>query len=1025
MAEDRRKLAMLTPVFLLCGISEMLNYNGYVTLFNERFGSEYLPYVYTAEAFILPLEAWFMSWLTGRLKKPRLMRGLFAAMGCVIVLNAAVLLLIRVSGLTHGAFYPFLFLSSSFVVRQQTVLLWSLAVDLCPTQQAKRLMPLFVSAAALGGIIAGLLAKNVSLLLGADVVYMLAPLFLLAGSVNYWRSISRYLVPLTLKESQTSEIAGTGVNWSSSDYFKRAFTWPYMLTTIGIMTLMPALYLLMEYEFFVTSRTIYKTEAEFGAYFGMVTTLLFTLAFTLQLVSRRISTWLGPSNMVAAISVIFAVCFITLSFALGTPAVLFAVSLSYMFLYVFLYYYAEPANQMFFKLLPISRRDGYRYVVQGVSVSAGMLLGAALQWLHAGAGLGLPAITWIGVAVTVLLVLLARIGRRLYLKELIHTVQMMTEPGEVVSASFDEFLQHGRFTAVLSGLLDHKNDYAREVALEIIGRTQNAGFLPKLLLLTTDPGARIRIAALKAIDLSGTDTDQVTLDRIALLLDDPDIEVRVECTRLLGRAQSSRLSRQAADHVRRMLSDAHPQIVAEAVKALYSLHDERSYETCCKIIQRFLQQGGEPVVAICRMIAELEMGQYAHEMQQLLSDPSPAVREAAIGGLGALRHTPAIPRLLEQLEWAEPTLRETTVRTFIRMGSETVGPLLAALPDTQPKVWSSTICALVGLLDEAECRNRLVPDVIRAANELWSSRDTAGALKATGADGLVVLADLRLHELRRFLLEGAWAVIERLMDPAVAQAIRQASEDDDEETRDSGIEALTEGLGDKRLTAALLPHMSGPEEANRPELDGAAAEAILKHTARHRDPWMRRLATAVIDGKEERMANHERQLLGLLDKVVFLKQVPFFTELSLEELGRVAGIAVEQFHPGGTRLFTQGTVNKTMGVIVKGYVQIATIDSSGEERVVSELHRKYVYGESSSLYGTLTTANGTAAGGELHILAINGDELAKLIRLYPGIGIGVLRAAFDRVRRLEQLVASDAVACLTRNSQRTLASYVT
>jgi hypothetical protein len=60
------------------------------------------------------------------------------------------------------------------------------------------------------------------------------------------------------------------------------------------------------------------------------------------------------------------------------------------------------------------------------------------------------------------------------------------------------------------------------------------------------------------------------------------------------------------------------------------------------------------------------------------------------------------------------------------------------------------------------------------------------------------------------------------------------------------------------------------------------------------------------------------------------------------------------------------------------------------------------------LYGTLTTASGTVVDGPLHILAINGEALGKLIRLYPGIGIGMLRAAFDRVRRLEQTIAGNA-----------------
>ena len=89
--EDQRKLLMMAPVFFICGIAEMLNYNGFMTLFNQRFGSEFLPYVYTAEAIILPIEAWFLSYLATKLPKPKLMRVVYAILLGIVVVNAVVL----------------------------------------------------------------------------------------------------------------------------------------------------------------------------------------------------------------------------------------------------------------------------------------------------------------------------------------------------------------------------------------------------------------------------------------------------------------------------------------------------------------------------------------------------------------------------------------------------------------------------------------------------------------------------------------------------------------------------------------------------------------------------------------------------------------------------------------------------------------------------------------------------------------------------------------------------------------------
>src|SRR5690606_33444314 len=123
---------------------------------------------------------------------------------------------------------------------------WATAFDLCPTQQAKRLMPIFVLAAIFGGIIAGVLSNLLAPLIGPELLYLLAAGFLLAGLPNFLRSLKQYLIPLTFKLGEETEEAG---GQSSSYYLKKALRSPFLLTVIGIMTLMPAVYFLMEYQY--------------------------------------------------------------------------------------------------------------------------------------------------------------------------------------------------------------------------------------------------------------------------------------------------------------------------------------------------------------------------------------------------------------------------------------------------------------------------------------------------------------------------------------------------------------------------------------------------------------------------------------------------------------------------------------------------------------------------------------------------------------------------------------------------------
>ena len=65
--EDRRKVWVMGSVFLLAGISEMVNYTSFMALFNSRLGTAYLPLMYLLEAFILPAEGWLLSYFSRRL----------------------------------------------------------------------------------------------------------------------------------------------------------------------------------------------------------------------------------------------------------------------------------------------------------------------------------------------------------------------------------------------------------------------------------------------------------------------------------------------------------------------------------------------------------------------------------------------------------------------------------------------------------------------------------------------------------------------------------------------------------------------------------------------------------------------------------------------------------------------------------------------------------------------------------------------------------------------------------------------
>jgi HEAT repeat protein/ATP/ADP translocase len=1001
--EDSRKLWVMLPVFYFAGIAELLSYTAFMALFNQRFGVQFLPFVYIAEAIIMPLEGWLLAKLAEKLPKAKLMRTMYLLMTGVLLVNGLILIGFKVGGWDYQWYYPILFISSNFVVRQLTLLLWSTAFDLCPTQQAKRLMPIFVGAATVGGITAGFIAQQVGRWSGTEVVYILAPLFLLIGLFNFRKAIARYLVPLTLKDDKQlhkQELAVQGeASALSGHYYKQLIKSPFLLCAVGLMTLMPALYFLMEYQYFTTTEKAFPIERDLTAYYGLIITIQFSASLLLQTFSGRLMNWLGASNMLLAISIVFMFGFGLSALFLGTGYALAVVSATYALFYILLYYTAEPCYQLFFKMLPINQRDGIRYVSQAIAASGGILLGALLSLLHSKGILSLDSVAIIGVIVALLLIVIAWFGRSLYIKELIKSVQSF-------QADFSEmavaFLGGMRSTKMLQGVLEHlhnPNDYVREVALELIGKAKDSSYLPRLVKLVDDHNPRIRVAALRAMSLQKATIQELV--QVASLLEDEEVDVRVECVRLIARA--GHMQSQAHYFIRLKLLDTHPRVVAEAVKALYALGSEESFSACDEAIIKLLDNGGDWAVYGCRTVADLGLSSYSDWVMSLLEDQRPAVRVAAAQCLGRLQYDEAIGSLLPMYPMADQEMRKAIIQALIDMGDKGIAALMEGLQYPNAFIWDACVAALAHLLDEARIRETLVDSCIQRLQGSNQDRALSAAIAKLKMEGLAELAEQRLNEIRDVICDAAWVVLAKLADERVVQVVRESVQDKDEEIRENGLEVLAEGLGDRKLAYALLDMLkTSTDVLDHGEI--ADPRAVIEQAGLGSDDWLRDIAQHALSEEEQAVMPNEKKLLTMLDKVLFLKQVSLFSNVSVDELGLIAGITQEQVFPDQALLLRQGETNSNVYLIVDGHVELSLVTSNGGEGTIGVLGAKEVFGESTALDQSVSGVTAQAIFDEVRVLSLGGEGLARLIRLYPEIGIGLLHASSARVRLLESML---------------------
>ncbi len=991
--EDRRKVWIMGSVFFLAGISEMMNYTSFMAMFNSRVGTQYLPMMYLVEAFLLPLEGWALSYLSQRLTKPRFMVTLYLLFLSIVLINGFVLLTYRMFELSWLGFYIILFLGSNFVIRQQTLLMWATAFDLCPTQQAKRLMPIFVLAAIFGGIIAGVLSNLLAPLIGPELLYLLAAGFLLAGLPNFLRSLKQYLIPLTFKLGEETEEAG---GQSSSYYLKKALRSPFLLTVIGIMTLMPAVYFLMEYQYFTSAQAVFKTEAELTAFYGLMVIILFCAAFLLQLFAAKLIDWLGASNTILAISLVFLGCFALVSVFIDSDSALLVVSFGYCLTYLLLYYFAEPSYQFFFKMFPIKHRDGYRYTVQGIAASAGILLGSGVSMLHSGAGMSLTWQAIIGTIMTGILFILSWADRHLYIKELVKYIQISSASVKDFMSEFLESMKHDRVRRTLIEQLSHSDETVQLLTLELFAGNPDPQATEPLLRYAEQHSGWLRAHALEAIPLISWRT--IPAERLEPFLQDVDAAVRVIAFRRL--LSAGRPEADTAHWLSTARADASMEVRAEALGVM---EESEALET---ELRQWIGARDAGSVLACQIVGERKLKALYMDVMMCLLEPIPVLRNAAVRALGCIGDLETATSLGELLIGADLELRAALEQALIDIGSAGMPELTRFMSSYNDEVWRAAVTAMNAIASDKEIHDIIVPSCVNKLRELSANKAYVASIEAMGQEQWSELARMRSEELTKLLLNTIWTVMIRFGDERAIPQLRMALEGDEEEVRDNGLEILSEGLGNVKLSAALFDFYQNKDQESHVlhrsvELDQQAVEQSQEVVT---DPWLQAIAIKAGAAEGASVLVNNWVYLSALDKIVLLKQVPLFHDISIEELGRIASIAGERVYEEGEFLMKQDELTESMFVVIEGHVEISGRNENGTVGTIGVLGAMQSIGEAGLFDERPSHISAQAIFDSARVLEIESKEAARLVRLYPDIGVGLLRAIGTRLRAMEHMV---------------------
>src|SRR2546428_644723 len=222
---------------------------------------------------------------------------------------------------------------------------------------------------------------------------------------------------------------------------------------------------------------------------------------------------------------------------------------------------------------------------------------------------------------------------------------------------------------------------------------------------------------------------------------------------------------------------------------------------------------------------------------------------------------------------------------------------------------------------------------VRAVGRAAAVRATRDHDVAAGApsdsDEAAMLHDAVLERGRRVARSGLWAAA---MLGNQREAVQMSIEnlDGTPAQRANALETL-EAVGDPSLVRSLLVLWE-------PKTAPANDDEWLAGALHDDDLLIRQCAELLRARREGKTMTASTGAISLIERVIFLRQVPLFAALAPADLERVAEIAEERGYADGETIAAEGELGDELHIVVEGVVRVVQ-DRDGSEH---ELARRTV-----------------------------------------------------------------------------------
>jgi len=937
--------------------------SGVEALLFARFGPHALPYLYIAVGAVTFLWMMGMTMLLRRRDPERLLLLLPLAFAAVVLGMRAL-----VEADSHLV-YPILWLLMMVMWTAQGVAVWGLASTLHDTRQAKRLFPLYGAGWILGSVLGGVATRPLALWIHAENLLLvwavcLVAAFLMARTLMESRAIR----PQPHRRRRRATIGPVSPLRELADSFRLVRGSPLLFWMAVSLTLFALLYFVLTLVFAEAATARFPTADRLAGFLGLFMGVSNGIGFVTALfLANRLFARFGLVTMVLTLPLIYLAGFAVVSFGAS-----FLLVVTFRLVQVvWVNGVWASAWQGLFNVVPPERRHRVRTFMDGVPLQSGIVT-AGILLILAERVLAPPQIAYVGVGAAALATVAMWRARAAYGGAVVEALRAGNP--EVFVVEEEPFGGYRRDAAAVSVLLEGASDpdpAIRRISMEILAETVDEATHDALARGLQDPDPWVRIAALRGVAHT---KDASALPQIVPLLGDSESAVRAAAADTV--AACSPAGGDSPPELRSLLSDPDPYVRARAAGALLRSPDGRDGRAVLD------QMGASPDPQWrAAAVATLgELGEQLGTVRNGLADRDASVRRAAASALRGFDPHSSTEPLMDALGDPDPTVRDAAVETAVRLGAPLAEPLLEAL--SVPSREEGALLALARLqgVSSTTLRGYARGQVSRAVHYhgLWRRLDP------DGDDRVGVLRFSLEHKALRHAVNAVRAMSG---DPASVEVAIENLGSSDPSQRANALETL-EAVGEPEIIRPLLAVW---EDSPDPSGDPGA---VLLQLLADDDPWLQACAQFAMKGDRpvETLSK-----LPVMERVLFLRKVHLFGELTPMDLKHVAANATEHLYADGEAIAEQGEVGDEMHIVVSGEIRVVLGTEKQSPTEVARRRPGDCVGEMAILSEAPRMAS-LVADGDVRTLSLDRARFQRILKERPEASLAVMRVLCERLR---------------------------